>query len=230
MFGRLFSFCVVDLIDSTNGRAIFISVARSRAKVDLSKGESTHTRIVTHAMSLASTIGLEALTIGELATELGLSKSGLFAHFKSKEKLQLDVLDAAAQHFRASVFLPALKKPRGKPRLVAIFNNWTDWVRSKEFPGGCIFLAAASEWDDREGPVRDKLVDWFQALDQGLAQAVRLCINEKHFREDLDSEQFAYECHGIVMKYHLAHRLVQSTKAKTHAYNAFERLIHDAES
>lgn len=192
------------------------------------KGQDTRARIVERAMTLASQVGLGGLTIGALSSDLGLSKSGLFAHFLSKEKLQLDVLDAAAEHFRLVVFLPALTVPRGLPRLKSIFENWLTWVRSKELPGGCIFLAGALEWDDREGPVREKLVGWFQALHVGLTRAVELAMEEKHFRSDLDAEQFANDMHGIVMKYHLDARLVRNDKAPARARAAFERLVNQA--
>lgn len=179
-------------------------------------------------MTIASTVGLDGLTIGELAADMGLSKSGLFAHFLSKEKLQLDVLDAAADHFRRTVFLPALARPRGLARLDGIFDNWIKWVRSKELPGGCIFLAGASEWDDREGPVREKLVLWFSALHLGLVRAVQLAVDERQFRADLDVDQFAHDMHGIVMKYHLEARLLRNKKAPGRAQHAFERLVGDA--
>lgn len=192
------------------------------------KGEETHARIVERARILASTLGLEGLTIGALAADLGLSKSGLFAHFKSKEKLQLDVLDAAADHFRTEVFVPALKKPRGVPRMEAIFENWLSWVRSKDLPGGCIFLAGALEWDDREGPIRDKLTLWFQALHFGLGRAVDLAVAEGHLCPDVDVSQFASDWHAIVIKYHLDARLLRDKRAITHARTAFDRLLHDA--
>jgi len=177
---------------------------------------------------LASSLGLEAVTIGQLATELGLSKSGLFAHFKSKEKLQLAILDAAAEHFRSRVFVPALNSPRGEPRLRAIFERWLAWVSSKELPGGCIFLAGALEWDDREGPVRERLVGWFHALKNGTERAVRLAVEQGDLRPELDATQFAYEMHAIVMKYHLDARLVRNPGAQGAALTAFERLLRDA--
>lgn len=179
-------------------------------------------------MTLASSVGLEGLTIGALASDLGLSKSGLFAHFKSKEKLQLDVLDAAAEHFRSRVFLPALSVQRGLPRLRAIFQHWIAWARSKELPGGCIFLAGALEWDDREGPVRQRLVGWFRALEVGLTRSVQLTIDEGHFRPDVDPEQFASEMHALVIKYHLDARLLRSERAVEHAKIAFEARITSA--
>lgn len=215
-------------LKNTNGRAFLMTVSDETSTPEASKGQTTHQRIVARAMTLASTLGLESLTIGALAADLEMSKSGLFRHFKSKEKLQLDVLDAAADHFRITVFLPALKVPRGEPRLRAIFENFLAWARSRELPGGCIFLAGAAEWDDREGPVRDKLVLWFQALQFGLIRATSLGVEEGHFRSSLDVEQFAYEMHGIVMKYHLDARLVRQKKAEKHAHAAFERLLDDA--
>lgn len=202
---------------------------QAEKRSETTKGEETHARIVQHAMTLASTKGLEALTIGELARDIGLSKSGLFAHFNSKEQLQLDILDAAAEHFRLSVFFPAMKQPRGLPRLSAIFDNWLGWVQSKELPGGCIFLAGAAEWDDREGPVREKLAGWFRALNFGLARAVQLCVKEKHLKADTNAEQFASECHGIVMKYHLEARLLKTPGAEKNARAAFQRLLDSAQ-
>lgn len=192
------------------------------------KGEATHERIIGRALTLASAVGLEGLTIGELARDLGLSKSGLFAHFCSKEQLQLDVLDAAAEHFRRVVFHPALQVPRGRPRIAALFEHWLGWVLSDELQGGCIFLAGAAEWDDREGPVRERLVSWFSALDRGLAKAAQLAIDEGHFAASVDPLQFASEWHGIVMKYHLDVRLLRSPAAESHARHAFERLVQSA--
>lgn len=192
------------------------------------KGEATYERIIARALTLASGVGLEGLTIGELARDLGLSKSGLFAHFRSKEQLQLDVLDAAAEHFRRLVFHPALQVPRGRPRIESIFEHWLGWVLSEELQGGCIFLAGAAEWDDREGPVRERLVSWFAALDRGLSKAVRLAIDEGHFANEVDPLQFASEWHGIVMKYHLDVRLLRSPAAEAHARHAFEGLVQRA--
>ncbi len=192
------------------------------------KGESTRQRIIERALVLASTVGLEGLTIGDLATDLGLSKSGLFAHFKSKERLQLDVLDAAAAHFSEHVFARAIKAPRGEPRIVAIFENWMRWIGDQEIPGGCVFISSALEWDDREGPVRVALVEWFEALYVGLAKAARIAVDEGHFRPDLDLQQFAGELHGIMLKFHLDSRLLRAERAAKQAQTALERLLADA--
>lgn len=196
--------------------------------LSLSKGDETRQRIIAHALRLASSVGLEGLTIGDLASDLGLSKSGLFSHFKSKEKLQLDILDAAAEHFRTRVFVPALAVRRGEARLVAIFEHWLAWESSPELPGGCIFLAGALEWDDRQGPVRERLVSWFGALSQGLEKAARLAVECGDFRADLDVAQFAYEMHAIVMKFHVDARLLRHEASERHARRAWQRLRSDA--
>jgi AcrR family transcriptional regulator len=195
---------------------------------DPGKGVATRQRILRRAVELASNEGLERLTIGGLASDLGLSKSGLFAHFKSKERLQLDVLEAAALDFATAVFHPALGKPRGLPRLDAIFENWLGWIRSNHGGGGCIFLAAASEWDDRDGEVRDALVHWFSELEAGLVKATQLAIREGHLRPDLDAQTFASDLHATMMKYHLDSRLLRLPLAATRARDAFARLLEAA--
>jgi len=119
------------------------------------KGQRTRASILQRAVDLASLEGLEGLTIGRLAEELKMSKSGLFAHFGSKEELQLAAIDAAGQRFIDVVVKPAIEAPRGYPRLVAICNSWLDYVRRRVFPGGCFFAAASFEFDGRPGIVRD---------------------------------------------------------------------------
>lgn len=194
------------------------------------KGGQTRQRIIDQALHIAGRVGLEGVTIGELAGELGLSKSGLFAHFKSKERLQLEVLDAAAEQFALAVFVPALKKPRGVLRLQAIFDNWLQWIDSEEPPGGCIFLASATEWDDREGPVREALVQWFEQLEAGQVRAVGLALTTGEFRKELDCSLFAAEMHGIVLKYHLEARLMRRDRGLAQARAAFGRLLADAQN
>lgn len=193
-----------------------------------SKGEETRQRIVQRALELAGSVGLEGLTIGELATELGLSKSGLFAHFRSKERLQLAVLDAAAEDFAARVFVPAIQRPRGEPRVRALFDNWLSWIESPRMPGGCVFLSGAIEWDDRAGPVREAVVGWFQQLYDSLKRAASLAVSEGQWRSDLDLEQFVGEMHGIALKFHLDCRLLRHPQASERAHLAFERLLSAA--
>src|SRR5687768_8025264 len=134
----------------------------------MSKGEETRREILGSALSLASEVGLEGLSIGLLAGRVGMSKSGLFAHFESKERLQVAVLEEATRRFVDLVVAPALRAPRGKPRVVALLERWLSWSQQDFMPGGCIFLSASGELDDRPGPARDALVasqrDWQDTL------------------------------------------------------------------
>ena len=191
----------------------------------MSKGEQTRERIVDKAWQLAARDGLSGLSLGKLAVELGLSKSGLFAHFGSKEGLEVEVLKAAADHFTEQVLRPALSAPRGVARLRKLFKNWLGWANDPERPGGCIFLAAAAELDDAEGSQRDFLVIAQKGLLAALSKAARLAVEEGELERDLDTEQFAFEMLGIVMAYHHARRLLREPKAEARAKNAFERLL-----
>ena len=188
----------------------------------MSKGEETRATILDRAAALARTVGLSGLTIGRLADELSLSKSGLFAHFGSKEMLEIEVLRAAKEQFIQAVVAPAFKEKRGEPRVRALFARWLDWA---ERSGGCLFTAASAELDDKVGPVRDEVEaaqrDWMATL----AQAARIAKDEDHFRPDLDPEQFAFETEGIALIYHLALRLLRDPRALTRARRAFDALI-----
>src|SRR5678816_4406478 len=121
----------------------------------MAKGNVTKTRIVETALRAASVGGLEGITLGKVAADVGMSKSGLFAHFDSKEALQVDVLNAAAEKFTAVVVVPALSSPRGEPRLRALFEHWLQWEQNESLPGGCVFMHAEAEQDDRPGPRLD---------------------------------------------------------------------------
>ena len=192
------------------------------------KGEATRERILESALELASTEGLSGLSIGRLADRNGMSKSGLFAHFGSKEGLQLDVLDLATAKFRESVFTPALRADRGEPRLRALFTHWMDWADHQSLPGGCLLTAAAVELDDQPGPARDALVDAQRQWADTLARAVRIAIDERHFRADVDPHLFAFQLHAILLGYHHARRLLRDTEAARRARDAFEALIISA--
>ncbi len=191
----------------------------------MSKGETTRAAILDVALATASKVGPEALSIGGLAKEAGLSKSGLFAHFASKEQLQLEVVRKAIEKFVEVVISPALKKPRGEPRVRALFENWFEWARASELPGGCLFIAASSEFDDQPGPVRDLLLssqkDWLGVL----AQAARVAVEEGHFQSKLDTEQFAWQMDSFILGYHHSARLFRSKDASKRAHQAFESLI-----
>jgi AcrR family transcriptional regulator len=191
----------------------------------VSKGEVTRRAIIDRALDRAGEVGLEGVTLGVLAEDLQLSKSGLFAHFKSKEALQLEVIDAAVQRFVAEVVRPAISEPRGEPRVRALADRYVKWIGGGDHRGGCLFMALSYEYDDRPGTIRDRLVrnqrDWLDTI----AHAARLAVDEGHFHDDLDAEQFAWEFLGISMAYHQASRLFEDPAAETRARTAFTALI-----
>lgn len=191
----------------------------------MGRGAETRAAIVDHAVKLASTVGLEALTIGSLAKALDLSKSGLFAHFRSKENLQITVIDAAADLFVESVIRPAVAEPRGEPRIRAFFERWLRWAESERLPGGCLFVAAAAEVDDRPGPVRDSVAERQREWLGTLAKAARLAIEQAHFRSDLDPQQFGFEMYAIMLGHHHATRLLRDPSATERAKLAFTALL-----
>ncbi|HET7747338.1 MAG TPA: TetR/AcrR family transcriptional regulator [Vicinamibacteria bacterium] len=193
-----------------------------------SKGEHTRQSILKHALALSSQVGLGGLTIGHLAEQLGLSKSGLFAHFRSKEALQIQVLQYAAEQFVQRVVRPALTAPRGEPRVRAIFERWSEWGMHRPLPGGCVFVAAASELDDQPGPVRDQLVRTQREWLDFLATASRMGVEKGEFRAEADADQFAHDLYGIMLAFHHAHRLLGDPAADTRARRAFEALISSA--
>jgi AcrR family transcriptional regulator len=194
----------------------------------MGKGELTRRAILERATGLASQLGLEGLTIGRLAQELDLSKSGLFAHFRSKESLQIQLLLFAAERFIEIVVRPALAAPRGEPRVRALFEHWLAWETSDPMPGGCLFLAAATELDDKPGPARDQLVrsqrDWLETI----GTCFRSGIREGHFRPEADPEQFAQDLQGVILAYHHSSRLLADPQAETRARRAFEALLRAA--
>lgn len=194
----------------------------------MSRGQETRKAVLDHAFTLASQVGLDGLTIGRLAEDLDLSKSGLFGHFQSKEALQVQVLQHAAERFVDAVLRPALKAPRGEARVRQLFERWIDWPRVVPQPGGCLFVAAATELDDKPGPARDMLVelqrDWMEVL----ANAVRTAIAVGDFHDGADPEQFAQDLYGIMLACHHASRLLRDPKAETRARVAFEAILQAA--
>jgi len=192
------------------------------------KGDLTRRAILDRATGLASKVGLEGLTIGALATELQLSKSGLFAHFHSKEALQLQVLDHGAAVFVESVIRPALAEPRGEPRMRALFERWLDWTQSSPLPGGCLFVQAAVELDDRPGPVRDRLVQFQRQWLGVIVTSLELGIDAGAFHNVADPEQFAHDVYGVMLAYHHASRLLRDPRAEARARRAFDALLQSA--
>ena len=192
------------------------------------KAEATREVILDHALAAASEVGFEGLSLGDLAKRVGMSKSGLFAHFASKQELELAVLQQAARHFVETVVAPGLRAPRGAPRVRALFENWFRWSSDSALPGGCLFINAATELDDRPGPLRDYLVasqrDWLATL----AQAARIAVEERHFRADLDADQFAHDLYSILLAYHHFHRLLHDPAGAERAQRSFEGLMRAA--
>ncbi|HWI34923.1 MAG TPA: TetR/AcrR family transcriptional regulator [Burkholderiales bacterium] len=191
----------------------------------MGKGEQTRTAILDEALKIASRLGLEGLTIGSLADATGMSKSGLFAHFGSREDLQLAVLEHFAQLYGERVFVPVLKIERGLPRLRALFERWLDWTIASGLPGGCIMISAANEYDDRPGPIRDAVIANQHRGNAITQKAVRLAVEEGHLRADTDPEQIAFEMLGIMLASHNHRRLLGDKEARKRALTAFEELV-----
>ena len=187
-----------------------------------SKGTATRELIVERAFGIARRNGLEGLSIGELATAVGMSKSGVFAHFGSREDLQRSVLDWTAQRFADTVVRPALARPRGLPRLRAIVEGWFGWVLANQ--EGCVILGAAGEYDGRPGPMRDLIVGWLSEWNAQLAKAVRLCVETGELAADTDPELMAFELAALTEGLHNA-RLHDPARAEALARRSFERLI-----
>jgi len=194
----------------------------------VSKGEATRQAILDKATAVASRDGLGGLTIGKLADELELSKSGLFAHFGSKESLQVAVLENAAARFVEIVVKPALRAPRGEARLQSIFDHWAEWPKKSRLPGGCVFVAAAAELDDQPGPARELLVKQQRDFLGLLATTAKGAVGEGQFRKDLDVEQLAHDFYSVMLGFHHAYRLLKDPRAEARARRAFAALLDAA--
>jgi len=176
---------------------------------------------------MASCVGVGGLSIGSLAERAHMSKSGLFAHFGSKEELQLAVLRESQQRFADVVVRPALRLPRGLARLRAMVLNWLDWTRSANLPGGCVINAAAAEFDDQPGPLRDEVRNALQALRRTLAETVAKAVAVGELRADTDIDQFVFELNGIYQVTQQSRRLFDDPDADRRALLAFDRLVLD---
>jgi AcrR family transcriptional regulator len=189
------------------------------------KGERTRAAILDQALRLVSKAGLDGLTIGTLADATGMSKSGLFAHFGSRDELLLAVLAHGQAQFGEVVFQPAMAKPRGLPRLRAMFVNWLNWTESAELPGGCPMIGGASEFDDKPGPVRDMLAGGQRTWIETLKRAVRQAVDERQLVANTDPEQIAFEMFGIALVVHHHRRLLGYRKARERALTALDSLL-----
>lgn len=190
----------------------------------LRKGEQTRAAILGAALELASREGLEGLTIGVLADRMDMSKSGVFAHFGSREDLQIDVLRLYNHQFEQEVFYPSISEPRGLPRLQSLFRRWVDKV-SLEIASGCIYISGAAEYDDRPGPIRDHLVDMVDSWQRALHRAAQQAIDEQHLKPDTDPKQLVFEMYGLVLALHHDARFIRSPGSVARAQTGFERLV-----
>lgn len=198
--------------------------ARVRGGRGLQKGLQTKQAIVDAALGLAAHIGLEGLSIGALAEVAQMSKSGVFAHFGSREELQISVIREYYARFQDEVFEPAMVVPRGLPRVRALFANWMKRV-AVELQSGCIFISGAVEFDDRPGPVRDALASsvkiWLEAMYRAVVQAKQ----EGHLKEDADEEQMAFEIHGLILALHYEARFLKNPNSMGRANKGFENIL-----
>ena len=190
----------------------------------MQKGQQTKIAIVDAAMGLATQIGLEGLSIGALAEATHMSKSGVFAHFGSREELQISVIHQYFSQFEQDVFYPALSKPRGLPRVKALFDNWMKRV-AVEIQSGCIFISGAVEFDDRPGPVRDALATSVQTWLGAMNRAIVLAKGCGHLRADADEEQMAYEIHGLILALHYEARFLQKPGSIERAHKGFDNIL-----
>lgn len=191
----------------------------------LQKGQQTRTAILEAALGLASHMGLEGLSIGALAEVMGMSKSGVFAHFGSREELQISVVREYHAKFEEEVFYPAMAEARGLPRLAALFDRWVRRV-SVEIDSGCIYISGAVEFDDRPGPVRDALASMVQTWQNALQRAIELAVAEAHLQADTDPPQLLFEVHGLILALHHDARFLRNPRAIDRARKAFDRVIH----
>lgn len=189
---------------------------------------STRDKILAKGLAMASETGLEGLTIGALARAADLSKAGLYAHFESKDEILAEILRTAVERFVREGVRPALREPRGEPRVRALFEAWLEWTRATPLPGGCVFISSAAELDDREGPLRDYLVSAQREWRELLRGSVETAREEGHFSPDVDVRQFVFELYSVVLAFHYYHRLFRDPTAEPRARYAFERLVRRA--
>ncbi|HMC15596.1 MAG TPA: TetR/AcrR family transcriptional regulator, partial [Albitalea sp.] len=190
----------------------------------LHKGQQTRATILDAALALAANMGLEGLSIGALAEVTHMSKSGVFAHFGSREELQISVVREYHTKFEEEVFFPAMREARGLPRLKALFERWVRRV-SAELDSGCIYISGAVEFDDRPGPVRDALATMVCAWQAALEKAVVIAVEEGHLEKDLDPLQLVFELHGLILALHHDARFLRNPGAIERVRTGFDRLV-----
>ena len=194
----------------------------------MSKGENTRAAILSEALEVASIKGLQGISIGSLAARIGMSKSGLFAHFGSKDSLQQGVLETVVARFEENVVMPVLGMPSGEQRLRALFVNWLHWTDEINLKGGCPLIHAAIEFDDQPGPLRDYVADQQERWLDSIQRMAKKAVKQGEFREDLDAGLFAFELNAIGWGHNNAKRLLRDPDARRFAFASFERLLDDA--
>jgi AcrR family transcriptional regulator len=197
---------------------------RAKEGKAMQKGQQTKAAIVDAALGLATQIGLEGLSIGALAEVTRMSKSGVFAHFGSREELQISVIREYHQRFEEEVFYPAMSEPRGLPRLRAMFANWMKRT-SIEIDSGCIYISGAVEFDDRPGPVRDALAWSVQTWHEAIRRAIAQAREEGHLDAGVDAEQMLFEIHGLILALHYEARFLKNPDSITRANAGFENIL-----
>ncbi|WP_345060845.1 TetR/AcrR family transcriptional regulator [Acidovorax lacteus] len=198
--------------------------ARAASGRALQKGQQTKAAIVEAALGLATHIGLEGLSIGALADVTGMSKSGVFAHFGSREELQISVIREYHTRFEQEVFYPAMTAPRGVARLRALFDNWMKRT-SIEIDSGCIYISGAVEFDDRTGPVRDALASSVLTWHAAMRRAIQQCKERGELRADVDEEQMLFEIHGLILALHYEARFLQNPGSLQRAVTGFHNIL-----
>lgn len=186
---------------------------------------TTRERILDEGLALMSQSGLEGVTLGVLADQVGMSKSGLFAHFRSKEEVQISLLEHTAEVGARRIIAPSMKEPEGLPRLKSLVKNWFGWAARAGLPGGCPVAAGLFEFDDVPGPVHDKILAMEAEWRGLLTKTVREASALGHLRRDLDVAQFVWELCGIYLSHHAAQRFLKSPDADRRAKTAFEALL-----
>jgi AcrR family transcriptional regulator len=190
-----------------------------------STGAATRERILERGLALMSQTGLTGVTLGLLADQVGMSKSGLFAHFRSKEEVQLGLLRYMAKFATEHVVQPAMSADEGLPRVQALVHNWFGWAQRAGLPGGCPVASGLFEFDDVEGAVRNEILAMESEWRGLLTQLVRESVAHRHLRRDLDVDQFVWELCGIYLSHHAAHRFLRATDADKRARTALEALL-----
>ncbi|RZJ57996.1 MAG: TetR/AcrR family transcriptional regulator [Acidovorax sp.] len=198
--------------------------ARSSTGRALQKGQQTKAAIVEAALGLATHIGLEGLSIGALADVTGMSKSGVFAHFGSREELQISVIREYHTRFEQEVFYPAMSAERGVARLSALFDNWMKRT-SIEIDSGCIYISGAVEFDDRTGPVRDALASSVLTWHAAMRRAIEQCKGLGELLMDTDAEQMLFEIHGLILALHYEARFLQTPGSMGRAVQGFHNIL-----